>query len=97
VNYPGLASGGQAHIVAAQMTGPGGTISLVLDDATAAAAAVVDRVAMFAIAPSLGGVESIVTQPVTITHHGLDPAERAARGIVDSMIRSRSAWKTPAI
>jgi cystathionine gamma-synthase len=41
---------------------------------------------MFAIAPSLGEVESIVTQPVTSTHRGLDP-ERAARGIADNMIQ----------
>lgn len=46
-----------------------------------------DRLRLFAIAPSLGGVESLVTQPVTTTHHGLDPAERARRGITDGMIR----------
>jgi cystathionine beta-lyase/cystathionine gamma-synthase len=48
---------------------------------------VVDRLQLFAIAPSLGGVESLATQPVTTTHHGLDPEERARRGITDSMIR----------
>ena len=40
--------------------------------------ALVDRLKLFAIAPSLGGVESLVTQPVTTTHHGLTPEERAA-------------------
>ena len=34
-----------------------------------------------------GGVESLATQPVTSTHHGLTPAERSRRGITDSMIR----------
>jgi cystathionine gamma-synthase len=68
------------------MTGPGGMISFVLDG-PAAAAAVVNRLAMFAIAPSLGGLESIVTQPVTTTQHSLDPDESAARGIADNMIR----------
>jgi cystathionine gamma-synthase len=67
------------------MTGLGGMISFVLDGA-AAAAAVVNRLVMFAIAPSLGELESIVTQPVTTTHHGLDLDERAARGIADNMI-----------
>jgi cystathionine gamma-synthase/methionine-gamma-lyase len=42
---------------------------------------------MFSIAASLGGAESLVTQPITTTHHGLDPAERARRGIADSMVR----------
>jgi Cys/Met metabolism PLP-dependent enzyme len=69
------------------MTGLGGMIGFVLDGDAAATAAMVDRLAMFAIAPSLGGVESFVTLPVTTTHHGLDPDERTARGIADSMIR----------
>jgi cystathionine gamma-synthase len=96
VNYPGLAEGDQARIVAAQMSGPGGMISFVLDgDAAAAVVVVVDRLAMFAIAPSLGGVESIVTQPITTTHHGLDPEERAARGIADSIIRLSAGLEDP--
>ncbi|MFF7793806.1 PLP-dependent transferase [Streptomyces sp. NPDC007991] len=49
-------------------------------------AAVVDRLRLFAIAPGLGGVESLVTQPITTTHHGVSPGERAKRGIADSMI-----------
>jgi cystathionine gamma-synthase/methionine-gamma-lyase len=50
-------------------------------------AAVVDRLRLFSIAPSLGGVESLVTKPTTTTHHGLDPAKRTKRGIADSIIR----------
>jgi cystathionine gamma-synthase len=75
------------------MTGLGGMISFVLDGA--AAAAVVNWLAMFAIAPSLGGLESIVTQPVTTTHHGLDPDEPAARGIADNMIRLSVGLEDP--
>ncbi|MGZ9149080.1 MAG: PLP-dependent transferase, partial [Candidatus Deferrimicrobiaceae bacterium] len=37
--------------------------------------------------PSLGGPESLATQPMTTTHHGLTPEERQKRGITDSMIR----------
>ena len=48
---------------------------------------VVDKLKLFAIAPSLGGVESLVTQPVTTTHHGLTLEERSRRGITDGMIR----------
>lgn len=53
------------------------------DDATRVA----DRLKLFALAPSLGGTESLVTQPCTTTHHELTPAERARRGISDSMLR----------
>jgi cystathionine gamma-synthase/methionine-gamma-lyase len=87
VNYPGLATGEAKSIVDLQMRGGGGMLSTVLDATSDQTAAVVDRLRWFAIAPSLGGVESLVTQPITTTHHGLDPAERAKRGIADSMIR----------
>uniref|UniRef100_UPI0035947335 PLP-dependent transferase n=1 Tax=Thiocapsa sp. TaxID=2024551 RepID=UPI0035947335 len=49
--------------------------------------AVADRLELIALAPSLGGVESLVTQPCTTTHHGLTPEERARRGISDAMLR----------
>jgi cystathionine gamma-synthase/methionine-gamma-lyase len=87
VHYPGLATGEQKRIVDAQMRGGGGMLSAVLDADADQTAAVVDRLRLFAIAPSLGGVESLVTQPITTSHHGLDPAERAKRGIADSMVR----------
>ena len=87
VNYPGLATGQQAEIAARQMRGPGGMLCFVLDEDAAATAAVVDRLRLFSIAASLGGVESLVTQPITTTHHGMTPEERARRGIVDGMVR----------
>ncbi|MGP3920594.1 trans-sulfuration enzyme family protein [Nonomuraea sp. 10N515B] len=87
VHYPGLATGEAKKIVEVQMRGTGGMLSAVLDATAEQTAAVVDRLRLFAIAPSLGGVESLITQPITTTHHGLDPAERAKRGIADSMIR----------
>ncbi|MBB4908860.1 PLP-dependent transferase [Actinophytocola algeriensis] len=87
VNYPGLATGEAKRIADTQMRGGGGMLSAVLDATGDQTAAVVDRLRWFSIAPSLGGVESLVTQPITTTHHGLNPAERAKRGIADSMIR----------
>jgi cystathionine gamma-synthase/methionine-gamma-lyase len=62
-------------------------ISFVLDGDGADTAAVVDKLRIFSIGASIGGVESLVTQPITTTHHGLTPQERARRGIVDSMVR----------
>ncbi|MBE1579675.1 MULTISPECIES: trans-sulfuration enzyme family protein [Pseudonocardiaceae] len=87
VNYPGLATGDQATIVKTQMRGHGGMLSFLVDGDANATAAVVDRLRVFSIAASLGGAESLVTQPITTTHHGLDPADRARRGIADSMVR----------
>jgi cystathionine gamma-synthase len=87
VNYPGLATGPAKVVVDTQMRGGGGMLSFVVDSTAEQTAAVVDRLQLFSIAPSLGGVESLVTQPITTTHHGLDPVERAKRGITDGMIR----------
>ncbi|MHA7652924.1 trans-sulfuration enzyme family protein [Mycobacterium sp. ML4] len=87
VNYPGLATGPAKVVVDKQMRGGGGMLSFVLDATAEQTAAVVDRLRLFSIAPSLGGVESLVTQPITTTHHGLTPQERAQRGISDGMIR----------
>jgi cystathionine gamma-synthase len=87
VNYPGLVTFAGHTIAAKQMRGFGGMISFVFDGDADATAAVVDRLRLFTIAASLGGVESLVTQPITTTHHGMTPEERRRRGIVDGMIR----------
>ncbi|OBJ70419.1 PLP-dependent aspartate aminotransferase family protein [Mycobacterium sp. 1274756.6] len=96
VNYPGLATGAARAVVDKQMRGHGGMLSLVLDATAAQTAAVVDRLRLFAIAGSLGGVESLATQPITTSHHGMAPAERAARGIGDGMIRLSVGLEDPA-
>jgi cystathionine gamma-synthase/methionine-gamma-lyase len=85
VNYPGL--GGGSEIARRQMRGFGGMLSFVFDGDAEETAAIVDRLRIFSIAASLGGVESLVTQPVTTTHHGMSAEERARRGIVDGMVR----------
>lgn len=87
VLYPGLPSHPGHAVAAGQMSGFGGMLTLEIDGDTAAATAVADRLQLFAIAPSLGGVESLVTQPVTTTHHGLTEQERARRGISGAMLR----------
>ena len=87
VNYPGLPSFAGHELARRQMTGFGGMVSFVLDGDAAATARVVDKLKLFSIAPSLGGAESLVTQPITTTHHGLTAAERARRGIADGMVR----------
>ena len=85
VNYPGL--GGGSKVARKQMRGFGGMLSFVFDGDAEETAAKVDRLRIFSIAPSLGGVESLVTQPITTTHHGMSAEERARRGIVDGLVR----------
>ena len=87
VLYPGLPSFPGHALAARQMAGFGGMLTIEVAGDSGATSAAVDRMKLFAIAPSLGGVESLATQPVTTTHHGLDPMERARRGITDSLIR----------
>jgi len=87
VNYPGLPDFPSHAVAKEQMHGFGGIISFVVHGDAAATAAVVDRLRLFTIAPSLGSAESLVCQPVTLTHHGMEPAERARRGIVDGLVR----------
>lgn len=95
VLYPGLPSFPGYAVAARQMSGFGGMVTIEVAGTGADAAAVVDRLKLFAIAPSLGGVESLVTQPVTTTHHGLSAEERARRGISDAMIRLSVGLEDP--
>jgi cystathionine gamma-synthase/methionine-gamma-lyase len=87
VNSPGLDAPADPEVARKQMRGFGGMISFVYDGDALQTAAVVDRLRVFSIAASLGGVESLVTQPITTTHHGMTPEERFRRGIVDGMVR----------
>ena len=95
VLYPGLEDFPGHDLAGRQMSGFGGMLSLEVAAAGADASLVVDRLRLFAIAPSLGGVESLVTQPVTTTHHGLTPEERARRGISDALIRLSVGLEDP--
>ncbi|QHS10972.1 PLP-dependent aspartate aminotransferase family protein [Sinimarinibacterium sp. NLF-5-8] len=87
VNYPGLASSPTHAIAAKQMRGFGGMVSFVFDGDAVQTSAMVDRLRLIALAPSLGGVESLATQPVTTTHHDMAVKERLKRGIVDGLVR----------
>lgn len=96
VLYPGLPDF-PGHVLAKkQMSGFGGMLTIEVkgngDDATRVA----DKLKLFALAPSLGGVESLVTQPCTTTHHGLKPEERTRRGISDAMLRLSVGLEDPA-
>jgi cystathionine beta-lyase/cystathionine gamma-synthase len=87
VLYPGLPDFPGHALAKRQMSGFGGMVTIEVKGTGEDATRVADRLKLFALAPSLGGVESLVTQPCTTTHHWLTPEERARRGISDGMLR----------
>jgi len=85
--YPGLVDFPGYDLARRQMQGFGGMLSIEVEGGGDAATQVADQLELFALAPSLGGAESLVTQPCTTTHHGVPPEERARRGIPDGLLR----------
>ena len=86
VYYPGLPSHPQHELACRQMTGFGGMISVDLGD-PARARRFVERTKIFALAESLGGVESLIGHPATMTHASVPAAMRQAMGLTDSLVR----------
>ena len=88
VYYPGLKSHPTHAIAAAQMVGYGGLISFTVKDADwKETSRVVDAARIPRIAPSLGGVESLIEQPLVMSYFSYSPEERQSFGIDDNMIR----------
>jgi cystathionine beta-lyase/cystathionine gamma-synthase len=87
VNYPGLESHPQHQIARELFRGCSGMLSFELKGGTEAAETVLKRVTLPLIAPSLGGVETLLTRPATTSHAGLSPEVRKQLGITDSLIR----------
>src|SRR3990167_4917491 len=87
VYFPGLPEFPGHALAKDQMYGFGGMLTIEVAGNGEDATRVADRLKLFALAPSLGGAESLVTQPCTTTHHGLTTEERARRGISDAMLR----------
>lgn len=87
VYYPALPSHPDHAIATAQMTGFGGVVSFELDTDFAGTGAFIDRLEIPFIAPSLGGVESLVEQVALVSYFELSTEERAALGIADSLVR----------
>ena len=84
--YPGLESHPQHALAVRQMKGFGGMISLETGSREAAAR-MLERVHVFSLAESLGGVESLINQPAEMTHASVEPARRAQLGITDGLVR----------
>lgn len=86
VYYPGLSEHPQYKLAKKQMRGFGGMISLELGS-LGAAKNFLKRVKLCALAESLGGVETIITHPATMTHAAIPPDQRARIGVTDGLVR----------
>ena len=88
VHYPGLPSHPHHEIARRTMRGFGGLVTMLVRDADwRQTAAIVDAVRIPRIAPSLGGVESLIEQPLVMSYYECTPEERQRFGIPDNMIR----------
>lgn len=87
VIYPGLAAHPQHDLARRQMQGFGGMISIILRGGEAAARRFCERLEIFTLAESLGGVESLVNHPAIMTHASVPAERRAQLGISDSLVR----------
>lgn len=87
VFYPGLPSHRNHEVAKKQMRSFGGMISIRLQGGTEAALRFLTRTRLFSLAESLGGVESLVCHPATMTHASIPATIRQARGVDDGLIR----------
>ncbi len=87
VNYPGLRTHPQHQLACAQQSGFGAMLSFELHGGLDSVRAFLDGLRCFSLAESLGGVESLVAHPASMTHAAMTPEARATAGISESLLR----------
>jgi len=87
VYYPGLPTHPNHALAAKQMRDFGGMISIVLKGGKDAALRLITRTKLFSLAESLGGVESLIGHPATMTHASIPAEVRETRGVTDGLVR----------
>jgi methionine-gamma-lyase len=87
VSYPGLPEHPQHDLVAKQMKGPGAMIAFGVRGGLEAARRMIDAVRLATLAVSLGGVETLIEHPASMTHAGVSREERERSGIRDDLVR----------
>ncbi len=87
VYYPGLKSDPGYRLAKKQQSGPGAMLSFEVKGGFEQTKTVLENVKLFQMAPSLGGVESLICFPTTMTHGGMAPEAREIAGIKDTLIR----------
>lgn len=85
--YPGLESHPHFELARRQMSQAGGMISIVVKGDDQRATTIIQKLKLFTLAESLGGVESLVSQPFSMTHASIPLAQRLANGITPQLIR----------
>ena len=96
VHYPGLADHPQHALARRQMAGYGGMVSVDLAGGKRAALAFLRRLKVFLLAESLGGVESLVDHPASMTHASVPREERERHGVTDGLVRLSCGIEDPA-
>jgi len=87
VRYPGLASHPQHALASRQMAGPGAVLSFGVSGGFAAAKTMIQSCQLATLAVSLGGIETLIEHPASMTHSAVPRAEREAAGITDDLVR----------
>ena len=87
VSYPGLKSHPQHDLARVQMHGFGGMVTIVLKTDLAGTRRFLENTHLFALAESLGGVESLINHPALMTHASVPKEQREALGVTDSLVR----------
>jgi cystathionine gamma-synthase len=87
VHYPGLRSDAGHKLMKRQQSGPGAMLSFELKGGQDAVKAVLENIALFQLAESLGGVESLICHPATMTHRAMDAAPQQTAGISETLLR----------
>jgi len=87
VYYPGLPSHPGHELARSQQQGYGAMVGVELEGSVEQVRAFLDGLNLFSLAESLGGVESLVAHPASMTHAAMDPAARARAGISDTLVR----------
>lgn len=87
VNYPGLPAHPAYHRSCELFDGSGGMLSVELAEGLEAAKQFMQKATLPVIAPSLGGVETLMTRPAATSHVGMSPEDRQKIGVTDSLVR----------
>ncbi|MFC0633511.1 cystathionine gamma-synthase [Brevundimonas balnearis] len=95
VHYPGLPSHPGHALARRQQTGFGAMLSVELNGGTEAVRALVETLQVFTLAESLGGVESLIAHPATMTHAAMTPEARIEAGITDGLLRLSIGLEAP--
>ena len=95
VYYPGLPTHDGHAIAASQQRGFGAMVSFEVHGGIAGVECLTEHLRYFTLAESLGGVESLIAHPATMTHASMDPGDRATAGIGDSLVRLSVGIESP--